>query len=129
MSMSMKGCPPVPQYLKLQLPGRVMRSMARFRLSAHNLRVETGRYEGIPWKDRLCDECACFWMRQQNEYHAVFECSATEDVRKEYDELLRAARGDMKTLMNLDHSRVARFIDACMTKFDSDDSVNVNVNV
>jgi hypothetical protein len=41
----------------LQLPEKVVLSMARFRLSGHNLRIETGRHEGRPRNERSCCRC------------------------------------------------------------------------
>jgi hypothetical protein len=41
----------------LQLLKKVVLSMARFRLSGHNLRIETGRYEGLPRNERSCRRC------------------------------------------------------------------------
>ncbi len=36
----------------------VVRSMARFRLSSHNLRVELGRHNRVPYCARFCTRCA-----------------------------------------------------------------------
>jgi hypothetical protein len=41
----------------LQLPKKVALSMARFYLSSHNLRIETGRHEGLPRNARSCCRC------------------------------------------------------------------------
>jgi hypothetical protein len=41
----------------LHLLKKVVLSMARFRLSGHNLRMETGRYEGLPRNERYCRRC------------------------------------------------------------------------
>jgi hypothetical protein len=38
----------------LHLPKKVVLSMARFRLSGHNLRKETGRREGLPRNEKTC---------------------------------------------------------------------------
>jgi hypothetical protein len=38
----------------LQLPEKVVLSMARFRLSGHKLRKETGRHEALPPNKRSC---------------------------------------------------------------------------
>ena len=49
---------------------RVGKSMIRFRLGAHNLRIETGRWSGLKREDRLCNFC----QKMDDEYHAIFEC-------------------------------------------------------
>jgi hypothetical protein len=38
-------------------PKKIVLSMARFRLSGHNLRIETGRHEGLPRNERSCCRC------------------------------------------------------------------------
>jgi hypothetical protein len=44
-------------WIALQLPKKVVLSMARFRLSGHSLRIETGRHEGLPRNERSCRRC------------------------------------------------------------------------
>jgi hypothetical protein len=41
----------------LQLPKKVVLSMARFRLSGHSLRIETGRHEVKPRNEWSCCRC------------------------------------------------------------------------
>jgi hypothetical protein len=41
----------------LQLPKRVVFSMARFCFSGYSLRIETGRHEGLPRNGRSCCRC------------------------------------------------------------------------
>jgi hypothetical protein len=33
------------------------RTLTRFRISAHKLAIDTGRYKGIPRHDRICTRC------------------------------------------------------------------------
>ena len=49
---------------------------SRFRLSAHNLAIETGRWSRIPHEERVC-ECGSV----QTEKHVVLECPVTRDIR------------------------------------------------
>ena len=48
----------------------LIKAMIRFRLGAHNLRIETGRWSGLKREDRLCSYC----HKMDDEYHALFEC-------------------------------------------------------
>lgn len=64
--------------------------MTRLRLSAHNLRIETGRWSRIPRELRLCD-CGLI----QIEYHFICEYINTENVHQKYPEL------DFTSLANL----------------------------
>jgi hypothetical protein len=41
----------------LQLPIKVVLSMAKFRLSGHNSRIKTGRHEGLPRNERSSRRC------------------------------------------------------------------------
>ena len=92
--------------------------MARFRVSAHNLRVETGRYTGVPWEGRTCDLCNS--QEVQDEHHVVFECSSTTAIRNRYSDLVDESDGQLSKLMLLDHAEVARFISECMKHIDDE---------
>jgi hypothetical protein len=57
---------------------RVM--VSRFRLSAHRLRVETGRWKRIPREERTCDCSSAI----QDENHVVFNCGLSQTIRCKY---------------------------------------------
>jgi len=70
-SVTVDGPPfSVPRYLHLDLGKQTQRSVARFRLHSHALRVET-----ISWEhhDGTCDKCDL--QAIQDEKHALFPCS------------------------------------------------------
>jgi hypothetical protein len=48
--------------LRLRIPHSFVLSMARFRLSSHNLGVEFGRHQGVVWFARGCKRCAALGM-------------------------------------------------------------------
>ena len=59
-------------------------SFSRFRLSAHNLRIETGRWSRTPRQERYC-ECNSSETRPiQDEQHVIKECPLTHSVRLNY---------------------------------------------
>jgi hypothetical protein len=63
----------------LQLPKKVVLSMARFRFCGHNLRIETGRHEGLPRNERSCRRCKRllgedFVEPIDDEEHLLFSC-------------------------------------------------------
>lgn len=58
--------------------------LCRFRLSSHNLKVETGRWARIPLENRLCD---CESGGVQDEEHVVAVCAKLTDLRTRYDVL------------------------------------------
>ncbi len=59
----------VPRYLHMDLGRQTQRSVARFRLHSHTLRVETRSWEH---HDGTCDECGL--QAIQDEKHALFLC-------------------------------------------------------
>jgi hypothetical protein len=70
----------------LKLPKKVVISMASFRLSDHNLRIETGRHEGLPRNERFCRRCKTllgedFVAPIDDEEHLLFLCNSTKDIR------------------------------------------------
>ena len=59
-------------------------SFSRFRLSAHNLRIETGRWSRTPRQERYC-ECNSSETRPiQDEQHVIKDCPLTHSVRLNY---------------------------------------------
>ncbi|KAK3097853.1 hypothetical protein FSP39_013826 [Pinctada imbricata] len=48
------------------------RRVTKFRLSAHKLLIETGRYKGIPRNERICDKCMLGEV--EDECHFLFKC-------------------------------------------------------
>ena len=67
----------------LELPNYSDRKlMARFRVGAHRLRIETDRFSGaryIPPSDRLCQNCSM--DKTEDEYHFLIECPAYKGPR------------------------------------------------
>ena len=60
----------IEQYLEI-LPDRKQRkSLAAFRISAHKLQIERGRYIGIKLEDRLCTSC----NNVEDEIHLLCDC-------------------------------------------------------
>ncbi len=57
----------LPRYLELELSGHVLRNIARFRLRAHTLRVETGCWQ---IHNIICDKCELY--DAQDEKHVLF---------------------------------------------------------
>jgi hypothetical protein len=97
-------------------------SMASFRLSGHDLRIETGRHEGLPRNERFCCRCKRllgedFMAPIDYEEHLLFSCESTKDIR------LRFAGLSMSSLRKLmqceDVGSVAWFVHECMERVDN----------
>jgi hypothetical protein len=59
----------------LRIPHSSVLSMARFRLSSHNLGLELGRHQGVVWFARGCKRCAALGMHDlpvDDEAHLLF---------------------------------------------------------
>ena len=59
--------------------------LTRWRLSCHDLEIETGRYKNTPRELRLCSSCLII----EDEYHVFFDCPRYSLVRLKCTELIR----------------------------------------
>jgi len=73
----------LPRYLELEFSGHVLRNIARFRLRAHTLRVETGCWQ---IHNRLRDKCDLHDV--QDEKHVLLLCPCLEMcyLRRRFEE-------------------------------------------
>lgn len=56
--------------------------ICKYRICAHNLNIETGRYYNIDRKDRLCIYCNTSSI--EDEFHFLLECNKYADIREKY---------------------------------------------
>ena len=68
-----------PDLYNLDIPEHMRIKVTRFRLSSHNLKIETGRWSRIPRDNRLC---GCGEI--QTERHVVEACCLTTHIRHKY---------------------------------------------
>ena len=75
----------VPEkYLSLQFENKYKVALTRFRVSSHDLFIETGRYENptIERTQRLCKSCN---MKQiEDEFHFLLVCPKYRELRRKY---------------------------------------------
>ena len=57
------------------------KALTRFRIRAHNLEVETGRYNAVPLENRKCKHCGHNDI--EDEIHFTFKCEKNNILRKE----------------------------------------------
>ena len=69
--------------------------ITRWRLSNHDLKIETGRYIGIPKIERICDTCGIL----EDEQHVIFVCIRYHEFRQKFAELL-TKNYNIKLLLN-----------------------------
>ena len=65
-------------YLRIPISRGHRSAFAKLRCGVAPLRVETGRYENIPFKDRLCFNCL---DTVEDEIHVLLECPLYCDIR------------------------------------------------
>ena len=56
------------------------RLLTRFRIGISPLRIETGRYEGMPLEERICQCCESGQI--ENELHMFSECPIYNNIRQ-----------------------------------------------
>ena len=55
-------------YLVLTRKNPSRKALVRFRISSHQLRIETGRYEKIPRNERICYFCTSNKIEDENHF-------------------------------------------------------------
>ena len=75
-----KSCYETEPYCKTIMPFRHRSAMATFRTGVAPLRIETGRYEGLPEAERTCTFCK---DSVEDEFHVLFDCPLYNGIRLE----------------------------------------------
>ena len=112
----MKIMHPLPKYLCGRVAPFIRKDTARLRMSSHKFLVETGRYNGVPYKERKCRLCESGEV--EDELHVVLECRATHEFRQMFIELDDSIT-DLRTLeTKLSANRYSKLIFACINWFE-----------
>ena len=83
-------------YLVLTRKKHSRKALVRFRISSHQLRIETGRYENIPRNERICHFCTSNKIEDEN--HFLLDCKAYPQIRDIFFFKLETKIPDFKTL-------------------------------
>jgi hypothetical protein len=70
------------KYLDYIKENKYRTALTRFRLSSHNLAIETGRYNMVDRAERICLNCNMNVI--ENEFHFLLICPKYSDLRKKY---------------------------------------------
>jgi hypothetical protein len=65
--------------------------LAKIRISAHSLNIETGRYNSTPCEQRLCTFCLSL---VEDEKHFILHCPKYQNIRNSYNTLFQSIRTD-----------------------------------
>ena len=76
------------------------RRLTKFRLSAHRLLIETGRYKGIPRNERLCERCLLGEV--EDEFHFLFKCQKLDFQRTQLLEVIHKSCPNLPKLKHRD---------------------------
>ena len=71
------------------LPKSHRSALAQFRCGTAPIKLETGRYEGLPVNDRICPVCN---NDVESELHVILECPLYNDVRLRLFEQIAAIK-------------------------------------
>ena len=90
------------------MPKKPRSVYTRYRISAHNLGIESGRYTKTPVEERLCRQCTSK-NNIEDEYH-IFVCVAYTELRekqsislpnrKEFSEIIKASHANTILYIN-----------------------------
>ena len=70
------------KYLDVIQENKYKIALSQFRISAHNLQIERGRYENVPRTERKCKVCNMNTI--ESEYHFLLVCPAYKHLRRKY---------------------------------------------
>ncbi len=75
----------LPPYFSYGISVDKIRCFAKFRLGSHDLQVQTAAWQHVPRHMRVCQFCHA--NEVDDEYHAIFDCSALQHIRQVYPHL------------------------------------------
>jgi hypothetical protein len=81
----------LPNYLEFPLSKEHKYFLAKIRISAHSLNIETGRYNSTPHEQRLCKFCP---SSVEDEKHFILHCPTYQNIRNSYNTLFQSIRTD-----------------------------------
>ena len=115
---------------------KLRRALCRFRVSTHDLRIESGRYSSNPTNraDRICTRCDI--NEVEDEFHFLLRCKLFKDEReilfnkvtlinKNFDSLNLIDKGTWLVIQEdlIILEILARYIDFCFSKRRKDSSL------
>ena len=71
----------------------------KFRISAHDLRIERGGYEGLKAEDRICNTC---YLNIEDEFHFLMICSPLDKCRAKYFNIIKRLYTNFENLSTED---------------------------
>ena len=94
-------------YVYTVMPKSHRSALAQFRCGTAPIRIETGRYEGLPEEERICKICN---LKVESEMHVLLECNLYDDLRQE---LFRKFTTKYEDFMNFSSLQKLKMILGC----------------
>ena len=91
-----------PSYMDSHLSHGLRCVIGQMRTSSHQLEIETGRFRGIPAKDRTCQLCH---REPETELHFIYHCPVYYEIRGRYHCLFRDGFGPLSKVMSFPDQR------------------------
>ena len=106
-------------------------TLCKFRISAHSLEIEKGRYYNIPCENRVCLSCKA--GKVEDELHLFLDCPSYAHLRQDFFEKIKSILGEvnqkvfnkcqMIALLNSNSPKllniIVNFMNKCMSKRNS----------
>ena len=74
-------------------------TICKYRISAHSLAIERGRYKNIPRDDRFCPKCTIFQVKDEIHFFLnMLNCPAYNIYRQEYSLKLKCSNTNFNSL-------------------------------
>ena len=90
----------VETYLKSDIQLKFKIAFSKLRCSSHNLFVESGRHQNIPYNERICSLCNT--QSIEDEFHVFMVCPFYNDLRHQYlNDLIDLNNINMNAFYNL----------------------------
>jgi hypothetical protein len=102
---------PVYDNINNPIPEHYRQQFSRFRLSAHSLKVETGRWQRINYENRLCD-CSNEYHYVQDEKHVIENCNHLSLLR----DLFPSLSFNFENFMSQDPLLICKYIYVALSK-------------
>lgn len=95
------------KYLKEHISMHKRKEICRFRVSSHNLEVETGRWIDTPRQERICRVCT--EGQVEDEHHFIWQCQRYSAIRSAQN-MQRIVPPDLMTFLSLPAKQVGDII-------------------
>jgi hypothetical protein len=86
-------------YLETIVSRNLRSAITKFRICAHNLRIQTGRYDRVERNLRICQLCNS--NEVEDEFHFLFKCAKFVQIRENYIKAYYRVRPNMFKLTQL----------------------------